>query len=422
MAIFDFTSSRDKEKFTTKVVLPILREALLNNPFAKFIGSSDRNAIIVKSSLEKGAGGNKTFSLKPMYGVNEVYDDNTLQGKGTNTIPVNDRVYIGETRFATGATSFKMAEFQVSYDFKQEIKTELTDQYANLTVRRYVNQFAWNFAHGEKGNRDHVSYDYIRDKDTGANAFRNYFINRIKTCPINQLNGLGNGISQERVLFGKENPRTVADIAAGTTIDNQCTVATIGTNDYAATSGVATLDHIKRLRYMMRVGGRKLGLEKPITPLSYRDWNGYQGEKYTFLCSPSVGAKFMADPNVTQLMIRPLIESKTQPSFYNGTDYLGTIDNVDVIVINEFEHFNFISAANINIGFGVMVGAQAIVQVVCEDPMITYEDWDHGKGTEIGMTLFDGLKCLKFPSKYKSNDPTYPPIELGLISSFTVID
>ncbi len=423
--IFDFSTSKDQSKFKNNIVTPFLNEEIEDNPFGKYMGKTADSMIMIKGAMQKGEGTTMVFSLSQYRNVNEVYGENTLAGKGDFLTPVNATLTLGKTRFAVMAKDFDIAEYQTVFKFNDELQRQIKNKHLDLIIRRIVNQFAWSFAHGEKGNQDFLTYDYRPRIGQPTNDFANFFTNRIQNCVINQLDASGNGINSNRILFGAESLNNT--IAAGQTVQQRCAIgvpavgnANIGTADYVqGTSGYCNIDHITKLKYMARIGGRKLNTDCRINPLSMTDWNGFKNDIYVYFISPSVEARLLNDTRVQQLLTRSLIEDKRQPSYFNGSHYVGRLKGVDIVTIDEFENMNITNAAGAGIGYGVFCGAGAIANAICAEPKFTYEENDHGNQKEVGVTLIDGLKTIKFPSKLQ---PTVmPPLEYGMIHSFTLI-
>lgn len=422
--IFDFSTSKDQSKFKNNILKPFLREEIVDNPFAKYMGTTADSMIVRKPSVAKGEGTTLVFSLNQYRNVNEVYGENTLQGKGDFQTPVNTTMTLGKTRFAVMAKDFDIAEYQTVFNFSDELNRQIRNKHLDLIIRRIVNQFAWCFAHGEKGNQDWYTLDYRLRDNQATSDFTSFFTNRMQSCLINQLDGSGNGINSNRVLFGAEAVSNV--IPAGQTVQQRCLVGApaangnIGTADYAqGTSGYANIDHLTKLKYMARIGGRKLMTDCRINPLSMANWNGYSNEIYLWLISPSVEARLLNDPSIQSLLSRALIEDPKQPSYFNGSHYVGRIKGVDIVTIDEFENMNILNAAGNGIGYSAFCGAGAIATAICSEPKFTYQEDDHGNQREIGITLIDGLKAIKFASKL--NPTTLPPLEYGMIHSFTLI-
>lgn len=422
--IFDFSTSKDQSKFLNNILTPFLKEEIEENPFAKYMGKTADSMITIKPSVAKGEGTTLVFSLSQYRNVNEVYGENTLQGKGTFETPVNSTLTLGKTRFAVMAKDFDIAEYQTKFMFNDELHRQIRNKHLDLIIRRIVNQFAWCFAHGEKGNQDWLTYDYRQRPGQATNDFSNFFTSRIQSCPINALNANGNGINSNRVLFGAESVSNA--VAVNTTVQAKCAVGApgaavtnIGTADYTANSGYCNLDHITKLKYMARIGGRVLNSDCIINPLSMSSWNGAPNEIYVYFISPSVEARLLNDPKVQSLLSRGLIEDPRQPSYFNGSHYVGRIKGVDIITIDQLENMNIVNANANAIGYGVFCGAGAIASAICSEPKFTYQEDDHGNQKEIGITLIDGLKSIKFASKLQ---PTVlPPLEYGMIHSFTLI-
>lgn len=426
MSIFDFTTQKDKDKFLNNVVTPFLIETVLDDPFKRYMGDSGNSMILKKSSLEKGTGTQVTYSLTYNGLVNEVYGEETLEGKGTLETPVNCTMNIGETRFAVGAKDFTIAEFQTKFKFNDTVNLQLRIKSSLLSKKRHINQFAWCFAYGSKGTDDNKCYEYGLLKGQQTSSFSTFFTPKIKNCSINQLDASYNGISSDRVLFGAEPVNNT--IAAGQTVAARCIVGNpalgdpnIGTANYDdETSGYCNLNHIDKLIDMARKGGRKMGNESLINPMFYQNYNGHTGFGYTYFISPRVKNRLLKSPLFRELMLRPFKEDG-QPTYFNGTEYICRIRNVDIVVVDEFEYLEFTTDANVEIGYSAFCGAGAYAKAICTQPKFTQTYFDHEKGFEIGVTMLDGMKVIKFPSKKYGDVANYPSVEHGIIHSFTLI-
>jgi hypothetical protein len=398
---------------------------LQEDPFNRYMGSSGTSMIAFQKNVDKGEGAEIVFSMTYNGRVNEVYDENTLAGKATLNKPVNCTIHIGKTRFSVGAKDFDIAEYLTKFQFTKTIHEQLKIKRDLLSRRRNINQFAFCFAYGSKGNEDHISYDYLLDNNQAVNEFENYFIPKIKNCVINQIDVNGDGISSDRVLFGAESLRNV--IAAGQTVQQRCAVGApgnngnIGTADYVdETSGYCNIEHLNNLIQMARNGGRKINTEAAIKPMYYVNYQGFKGMGYTYFIGPRVKARLLKSATLQQMLIRPFRE-EGQPSYFTGTDYIGRINGVDIVCIDEFDYLNFTTDAGVEIGYGALCGAMTFAKVVCTTPKITIDTRDHGNEQEIGALLIDGMKVIKFPSKRYQNVNTFPHLETGIVHSFTLI-
>src|SRR5574343_1427280 len=322
-----------------------------------------------------------------------------------------------------GFKTYRTNRVGLGYSMKLSEKFSAGVQLNYQNIRLTENYGSKNTVTAELGILAKIT-DKWRRAGQANSDFVNFFTSRIQGCVINQLDGSGNGLNSNRVLFGAEAVSNV--IAAGQTVQQRCLVGNpgnngnIGTADYVqGTSGYANIDHITKLKYMARIGGRKLNTDCRIKPLSMSSWNGSQNEIYVYFISPSVEARLLNDPRIQSLLSRALIEDPRQPSYFNGSHYVGRIKGVDIITIDEFENMNIANAAGNAVGYGVFCGAGAIASAICSEPKFTYQEDDHGNQKEIGITLIDGLKSIKFPSKL--NPTTVPPLEYGMIHSFTLI-
>jgi hypothetical protein len=425
MAIFNFSQPKDQNKFQRDVLDPFWKEMLAEDPFNKYMGSTGNSMIALQKNVDKGKGAELVFSMTYNSKVNEVYDENTLEGKGTLDTPVNCTMNIGKTRFAVGAKDFDIAEYLAKFQFTKSVNEQITIKRELLTKRRNINQFAWCFAYGSKGKNDHISKDYLLSDGQVTSDFESYFTPKIKTCVINQIDANGDGISSDRVLFGAESIRNV--IAAGQTVQQRCVVGVpgnngnIGTANYDDdTSGYCNIDHINNLLQIAKTGGRKINTEGSIKPMYYTNYQGFKGMGYTYFIGPRVKARFLKNPIVKEMLIRPFREDG-QPTYFNGTDYIGRISGIDIVCIDEFDYLNFTTDAGVDIGYGALCGSMAFAKAICTTPKITIKEMDHENQYEMGIRLLDGMKVVKFPSKRYQNVNTFPYLETGIVHSFTLI-
>lgn len=425
MAIFDFTGSKDELKFKRQLEENFFKEQLDNDPFKRYMGGTGGSMVAVQKSIAKKSGTEIVFSLQYNPKVNEVYDEETIAGKGTLETPVNCAMNVGKTRFIVGAKDYDIAEFKTVFDFFKSLYDQLSIKRDLLYKRRNINQFAWCFASGSKGKNDHKSYDYILGQGQVTSDFTNFFIEKIKNCPINALDAAGNGISSDRVLFGAESIRNV--IAAGQTIQERCVVGDpagggdrIGTADYADTSGYCSVDHLSNLIEIAKKGGRKINTEANILPMKYINYEGHQGYGYTYFVSPRVGRRLLKSPLVKELLIRPFKE-QGQPTYFNGTNYIGKLLGTDIVIIDEFEYLDITTDAGADIGYGALCGQNFLAKAVCVNPTVKTDEYDMGNQYEASIKIIDGLKVIKFPSKRYQNVNNFPHLETGIVHSFTLI-
>lgn len=424
MAIFDFTGSKDELKFKRQLEENFFKEQLDNDPFKRYMGGTGGSMVAVQKSIAKKSGTEIVFSLQYNPKVNEVYDEETVAGKGTLETPVNCAMNVGKTRFIVGAKDYDIAEFKTVFDFFKSLYDQLSIKRDLLYKRRNINQFAWCFASGSKGKDDHKSYDYILGQGQVTSDFTAFFIEKIKNCLINALDAAGNGISSDRVLFGAESIRNV--IAAGQTIQDRCAVGApgnngnIGTADYTDTSGYCSVDHLSNLIEIAKKGGRKINTEANILPMKYINYEGHQGYGYTYFVSPRVGRRLLKSPLVKELLIRPFKE-QGQPTYFNGTNYIGKLLGTDIVIIDEFEYLDITTDAGVDIGYGALCGQNFLAKAVCVNPTVKTDEYDMGNQYEASIKIIDGLKVIKFPSKRYQNVNNFPHLETGIVHSFTLI-
>jgi len=426
MALFDFANPKDEHKFLRQLDKNFFNEEIALDPFQRYMGDKG-SMIVAKKHIQKGTGTEVVFSLTYNPKVNEVYDEETLKGKGTLETPVNDSMNVGRARFAVGAKGFDLDQYTTLFDFYKAVEDQIRIKRELLIKSKNINQFAWCFAEGSRGKYHHKRKDYILGLNEVTSEFEAYFTPKIKECTINQLNASGDGISSDRVLFGGEPLGNVID--AGQTIVERCVVgnpavgsANIGTVAIGDNTGRCSLKHLKNLIRIAKQGGRKLNMENAISPMHYDNFAGYRGFGYTYFVEPAVADSLLMDETVKQMLIRPFRETG-QPTYFNGTDYIGTIFGTDIVVCDELSYLGFNNAAgNARIGYGVLAGSHAFAKAICGEVKYTREKDDHEDFYEVGCTIIDGMKPIKFPSKRYQNVNTFPKLEMGLVHSFTITD
>lgn len=432
MAIFDFAvGSKDELKFKRQIEENFFKEQLDNDPFKRYMGSTGGSMIAVQKSIAKKSGTEIVFSLQYNPRVNEVYDEETIAGKGTLETPVNCAMNVGKTRFIVGAKDYDIAEYKTVFDFFKSLYDQLSIKRDLLYRRRNINQFAWCFASGSKGKDDHKSYDYILRQGQVTSDFANFFTDKIKNCFINDTDAAGNGISSDRVLFGAESLRNnIVAVQGGTTIQSRCRVGApqvgqpnIGLANPAddLTTGYCSVNHLSNLIEIARKGGRKINTEASILPMKYINYEGHQGYGYTYFISPRVGRRLLNSPLVKELLIRPFRE-QGQPTYFNGTNYIGKLLGTDIVIVDEFEYLDFTTDNNnTDIGYGALCGQNFLAKAVCVNPTVKTAEYDMGNQYEASIKLIDGLKVMKFPSKRYQNIAGFPHLETGIVHSFTLI-
>ena len=176
MPIFNY-QGEDKLKFLRHIQEPYLKEQVAEDPFSRYLGKNGETGsmILTKDSISKGKGTQVVFQMRYTGTADEIYDEETISGKGTLNKAVDTSMSVGEVTIVAGSRNFSLAEFETKFNFNTELNEQITEKRALLTKRRYINQFGFAFASGSKGNKDHISYDYITKAGQANSDFYTFF-------------------------------------------------------------------------------------------------------------------------------------------------------------------------------------------------------------------------------------------------------
>lgn len=413
--LFDRNNKSQYALFEKRILNPFLVDTYVKNVFSKFTSSTNTGIIWdVKGEREKGAGETATFKMFQYFDADEKYDDEQAEGTGQYNLPVSDTLRLGETRFVVATEGKLLAEIQVNVDLDKQLRDDLHIKSQLLQTRRIINQFAFCFDNQTiMYGSNHRSYGFAANSQ-GTSAFSRYFNDRVLNCTIDQDS---NSISSDRVVIGNDNLGAVPN-----TVRLAIANANIGANDpTAANSGNLTVRHIEKLVRVANLGGRKANSEQLIKPYKAMSAFGFDNSNYVLFVSPTVAATLRQDPNWTSQVNRGCVEIKQQPSLFYNSPYVGSVYNVDIICIPEFEHLTFTNADGVKVGYSALCGQSAIVTSRGMKPMFTEQNTDHNKKCELGVTMIDGMKPLKFLAKNPTNKALNIPVERGIIHSFTTI-
>ncbi len=410
----------DKEQFALfekNIRYPFLQDTYVENTFGKFTSSSASGIIWnVKSDREKGAGETTTFGMYQFTDANEVYDDVSLSGKGDINRPISDSLTLGETRFAVATEGKKLAEIQTKINIDAQLQNDLHTKSKLLQTRRIINQFAFCFDNETiRNGRNHISYSYYKKGGYPVSAFTDYFLPKITAATIDTDI---NSISSDRLVIGNDQLGALqADIAASI-VDVQIG----GADPTAANAGTMTVSHIEKLVRVANLGGRTPNSEQIINPYKTMSHLNYDNRNFVLFVSPSCASVLRRDPKWFDQTSRGIRETSSQPSIFYNTDYIGSVYNVDIIVIPEFEHMTVTNGEGHKVAYSALCGQSAIVSTMGMKPMFTIENNDHLKKHELGVTMIDAMKPLKFKAKNPANKARDVHLERGIIHSFTRIN
>jgi hypothetical protein len=414
MALFDRSKPDQYALFEKKILAPYLEDTVIKSIFGKFT-SSDSSGIIWE--LEKGndikVGETRTIGMVPYSDANEVYDDDTLAGKGDPIKPTSDTVKMGEVRFAVAGDGKLLGEIQVKIDLDSQLKQALHTKGELLRKRQIINQFGFCFMNGTRGDNHHRTYSYYKKGNATTSDFQNVIIPAMKACPIDQNHA--NSISSDRIVIGND-----AMGALQNTVLLSIADARIGNADpTAADAGTLTVAHIEKLVAVANSGGRNVCSEQIIVPYKVSSRWEYENNNLILFIGPSSLMKLRQDPKWSNQISRSLIEHKGQPSMFYNTAYAGTVYGVDIIVVPEFDNFIMTNGDGSKIAYSALCGQGAIVSARGMDPVFTTENNDHTKKHELGVTMIQGMKPLKFIAKDNTRKNLNIQVERGIVHSFT---
>lgn len=409
MSTFSGLSASDLQLFEHRVKVDYLREVTRESEFSRFTGDTPKQ-IIFQEYQQRGHGQDITFGIRQSYFPNVIFGDEAqLTGTGKKMIFANDKVTINESAHGIMLTGQDMDEIRVNIDLTTTRKQELIDEGKMVEKCRVLNQFGRAFYGPTTAFADHLFYRY--------NLWPTTLIPQMLACGVDDAAaaaGVGS-ISSDRVIFGQ-------DRAAGATVAASITNARLTSNDDDA----LTVEHIYKLVELATAGSRAsngdtVGI-KPYESLPMFRWTD---ETFILFTSERNFARLRTTAAWQQQVTRGVIEAQgVQPSTLYNMRYKGSLIGVKIIVIPEWNNYNFLNADESTIGYSALCGQSAIVHGIGKDWWMTTETTNHGRMNEIMMNVIDGMKVLKFPSKndlvLKQNNPL--KLEYGMVHSFTMIN
>lgn len=108
----------------------LMREALKQTYFRKFMGTDSNSLIYVKTETQKDAGDRIRVGLRMQLQEAGVLGDNTLEGNEEALVTYSDDVYIDQLRHAVRSAG-RMSEQRVPFSVREEARVGLTDWWAD---------------------------------------------------------------------------------------------------------------------------------------------------------------------------------------------------------------------------------------------------------------------------------------------------
>lgn len=403
MATLDRNNPFQTQLFEKNVLKPYLKEYRNNTKYSQFMGGA--NSIIHNVLQNKGNGDVVVFPTRQTFMPDVKRGEEQLAGNESEITYVTDEVRIGTLRFATGITNDQLLKLQSKAEFDTDIKENLLDQGSLLNTKRITSQFGLAFSPTTANDRNLINYDWDYSDITA----------KMLACGIDTNNAAGDAVSNQRVIFGQDFRTNENDIgtvaaAAGFSVANGHTMS---------------VKHIVRLVNLARTGGRAGVKYKESAIRPYRvtnPHNGYADNRYILFIAPETYSYMRDnDPDWRNQVTRGVIENQYQPSMLYGSDYKGSIEGVDVIVINEFNNYVTTSGnGNSIVAYSVLCGASAIGFAMGGNVMFKTDTRDYDMHRGLAHVEISGMKALKYPSK---GDPRLKGInnllvDNGMIHSF----
>lgn len=401
MATLDRNNPYQEKLFEKKVLHPYWTEYYNNTLFSRFIGSQ-RDAVIHLINQKKGEGDTIIFPVQQVFAPNVKRGAEQLTGNESNLTFSSDVVSIDLIRFGIAISGEDLLKLQIKQELNESVKYELLRQASNYNTQRIVRSFGLSFAPSIINNRNFINYDWAYSD----------IVTKISACGIDTLNASGDAMSSNRVVFGKDfrtNETLVGDVLAKAGFT-------------AANGHVMSLDHIRRLAMLARMGSKAgtLNKENPIAPYRVAGTQlGVADNRYVlFLGEQAFLYMATYDADWKSQVNRGVIETASQPSIQYGTTYKGSVEGVDIVIVKELD--DYISSGT---AYSVLCGAGAIAFAQGLMPQIKYQDSDYEYRRAVAHVEISAFKPLKYPSKSDLNQKGSNSllIDNGMIHSFTKI-
>lgn len=403
MAILDRNNIFQSQLFEKNVLAPYLKEYRNNTQFSKFMGGS--TSIIHNIMEQKGQGDTIVFPTRQTFMPIVKRGEEQLAGDESEITYVTDEVRIGNIRFASRITNEQLLKLQTKAIIDNDVRDDLLYQSSLLNTKRVVSSFGLAFSPTTTNDRSLINYDWAYS-DIAA---------KIIACGIDANNGVGDAVSSQRTMFGQDfrtNEATVTAVASAA-------------NFSVANGHTMSVKHIVRLVNLARTGGRIGTAYKESAIRPYRvvnPYNGYADNRYILFIAPETYSHMRDnDADWRNQVIRGVIENQYQPSTLYGSQYKGSIEGVDVIVVDEFSNYITTSGnGGTQVAYSALCGASAIGFAQGSIPTFATDERDYGMHKGIAHVEISGLKALKYPSKgnpaLKGRNPLL--VDNGIIHSF----
>ncbi len=389
-----------------KLVTDYLKEYLNNTQFSRFVG--DASSIIHKRTQSKGAGDTIIFPTRQTFMPVVRRGTEQLVGNENEITLVTDEVRIDTLRFATRITNEQLLEIQSKTNFDSHIRADLLQQASLMNTKRTVSQFALAFSPTTVANRSLINMDYSY---ADLNTLR-------EAAGINTNNAAGDAVSNERLMFGLDYWTNQPDV-----------VSTVDDANFSVANGhTMCVKHISKLFNLASVGGRAAIVNKEAAIRPYKvqsPHNGYTDNRYVLFVAPETYYHMRDnDAEWRSQVVRGTVEVNSQPTELYGAAYKGSIEGVDVVIVNEFS--NFITTTGnggTQVAYSALCGASAMGMAYGGIPQFKLDSRDYDMHHGIAHEEISGFKVLKYPSKgnplIKGNNPLL--IENGIVHSFVKI-
>lgn len=406
MAILNRNNIFQSQLFEKNVLAPYLKEYRNNTQFSKFMGGS--SSIIHNIMEQKGQGDTIVFPTRQTFMPIVKRGEEQLAGDESEITYVTDEVRIYNLRFASRITNEQLLKLQTKAQLDSDVRDDLLYQSSLLNTKRVVSSFGLSFTPTTTGDRNLINYDWAYSDLTA------YML----ASGIDANNGAGDAVSSQRLMFGQDYRTNEA------TVNNVVSAA----NFSVANGHTMSVNHIVRLVNLARTGGRTATAYKESAIRPYRvvnPYNGYADNRYILFVAPETYAHMRSnDADWRNQVIRGVIENQYQPSTLYGSAYKGSIEGVDVIVVDEFSNYITTSGAGgTQVAYSALCGASAIGFAMGSIPTFATDERDYGMHKGIAHVEISGLKALKYPSKgnpaLKGRNPLL--VDNGIIHSFVKI-
>lgn len=119
----------------------LLREALKQTWFYKFMGTGSDALVYIKNDLEKGPGDRVRCGLRMLLTGSGIQGDDTLEGEEEALVTYSDDLFIDQLRHAVRSKG-KMSEQRVPFSVREEARAGLQDWWADRLDTALMNHLA----------------------------------------------------------------------------------------------------------------------------------------------------------------------------------------------------------------------------------------------------------------------------------------